>query len=155
MPAAALKSALHRGKAKMHTANPYFQTNAMPIPVRFDLLALESPSVTKLTFSLSHGRASMPGNLCWNRLNFSSSLLAIIGKTDVIAMFFSKLTHYKPRSRMIFSLLRQFSATLTKQVKYTRAASIFSMSRRAATPTRLSIAPFLPMIIPLCDAFSQ
>ena len=56
---------------------------------------------------------------------------------------------------MKFTLSRQFSLTFTQVSMYTLAPMNFSMSRRARELMRLSIAPCLPMMMPLWLAFSQ
>ena len=60
-----------------------------------------------------------------------------------------------PSVRRSSGRLRQSSRTLTHSCKFTRMPSRPSMSCRASWPMRRSIAPCLPMMMPLCAARSQ
>lgn len=60
--------------------------------------------------------------------------------------YFLSLYPNMSRSRGLF---RQSSRTLIQSCKFTRRPSIHSISRRAAVPIFLSMAPPLPIIMPL------
>ena len=61
----------------------------------------------------------------------------------------------KPKLRRLAMESRQFSLTLPQVWRLTLVPMKASISRRASSPIFLSMAPFLPMMMPLWESRSQ